>query len=144
MSGPNFTRCPHGFLAGYCVETSCANWDGHESEPKRRARRPASPAAKARAIPNGRIVAIVAAAADRFGFHVDHILGRRRTRSLADARACAQFACRLERFSYPEIGAAFRKDHTTVMHAVARVATDARLLAEAHAVRDAALGRVAA
>ena len=47
----------------------------------------------------------------------------RRTRTLARPRQIAMALSKeLTRHSYPEIGAAFGKDHTTVLHAVRKVA----------------------
>lgn len=56
-----------------------------------------------------------------FGVDVEDILGRSRTQTVALARAMAMHLVReLTVFSYPEIGEAFDRNHTTVIMAVRR------------------------
>jgi chromosomal replication initiator protein len=70
---------------------------------------------------------IIACVAERFGAPVDEILSDRKERRIARVRQAAMaLAHELTWQSYPAIGRAFRRDHTTVMYAVRR----ARALAE--------------
>lgn len=67
----------------------------------------------------GRILPAVALA---FGVTVNDIRGNRRTQTVADARAAAMYLMRHRMArSYPDIGAAFGRHHTTVIDAVRRV-----------------------
>jgi chromosomal replication initiator protein len=61
--------------------------------------------------------------AESYYMSVDDILGRDRTKSIAEARAVAFVVARavLQR-SYPELAKAFKRDHGTVMVACRRVA----------------------
>ena len=59
---------------------------------------------------------------------------KRRTRSLARPRQIAMSLCKeLTQHSYPEIGEAFEKDHTTVLHAVRKVK---ELCSNDHKIRE--------
>lgn len=72
--------------------------------------------------PKLRIAHIVDAAAEVFGVTVGEIMGPRKPAHVAAARQVAWYVIRTETvFSYPEIGSRFRRDHTTVLHGVARV-----------------------
>jgi chromosomal replication initiation ATPase DnaA len=52
-------------------------------------------------------------------YPLSSLLGLRRSRGLAEARQLAYLACRrLLRMSYPEVGAALGRDHTTVLAGV--------------------------
>lgn len=65
---------------------------------------------------------IIADVAERTGISVTAILGRGRTRAVADARAQAMAEVRHRlHLSYPEIGRVFDRDHTTVIQAVRRI-----------------------
>lgn len=66
---------------------------------------------------------VIVASAEHFGTTVEMILGPDRHLSVAEARHVAMFICkrRLLRLSYPEIGRAFQRDHTTVMSAVEKL-----------------------
>jgi chromosomal replication initiator protein len=56
-----------------------------------------------------------------FGVDVEDIMGRSRSQTIALARAMAMHLTReLTVFSYPEIGEAFDRNHTTVIMAVRR------------------------
>jgi chromosomal replication initiator protein len=58
-----------------------------------------------------------------FGFSVEELLSRSRSRPLVTARQIAMYVCReLTDLSFPQIAKAFHKgDHTTVMHAVQKI-----------------------
>lgn len=66
---------------------------------------------------------IVGVVAKRFGFEADDLVGRSRTGGLVRARHLAMAVARstLGR-SYPELGRAFGRDHTSVVTAVQGVA----------------------
>ena len=74
---------------------------------------------------------ILNATADTFGFSVEEICGPNRRRPLVTARQVSMYVFReLTDFSYPAIGREFGgRDHSTVMHAVDKVAT---LMKERH------------
>jgi chromosomal replication initiation ATPase DnaA len=62
-----------------------------------------------------------AAVADVCGFPDKALLGRRRTKLLADARQIAMFLVWEKTRCYMEVAEMFRRDHGTVMHAVVAV-----------------------
>jgi chromosomal replication initiator protein len=66
---------------------------------------------------------ILEATAVMFGFEVDELLSRSRSRPLVTARQIAMYVCREQTdLSFPQIAKAFNKgDHTTVMHAVQKI-----------------------
>ena len=66
---------------------------------------------------------ILDATADMFGISVDDLRGKSRSRPLVTARQVAMYVLReMTDFSYPAIGREFGdRDHTTVMHAVAKI-----------------------
>ena len=65
---------------------------------------------------------VILAVADASGVTIDEILGPRRRREIAWARQYAMFLCReMGLGSYPIIGDAFERDHSTVQHAVKAV-----------------------
>jgi chromosomal replication initiator protein len=66
---------------------------------------------------------ILEATADRYGFEIDQLTGRRRHRDLVQARQVAMYVCRqLTALSFPSIAREFGgRDHTTIIHAVERV-----------------------
>jgi chromosomal replication initiator protein len=66
---------------------------------------------------------ILVATADRFGYDVEQLKGRRRHRDLVQARQVAMYVCRqLTDLSYPSIAREFGgRDHTTIIHAVDKV-----------------------
>ncbi len=68
---------------------------------------------------------IIAETAEYFGFSVEEIKGKGRTRALVTARQCAMYLCReLTEMPLMAIGDAFGgRDHTTVMHAKKKVET---------------------
>lgn len=70
---------------------------------------------------------VIEVTAEHFDLTADDILGQVRFRAVNYARRIAMFIAR-ERLghSYPEIGIAFRRDHTTVMVAVKRVQRELR------------------
>ncbi len=65
---------------------------------------------------------IIAVTAEYFSTSVDELRGPSRTRSIVQARQIAMYLCReLTELSLPKIGAAFDRDHTTVMYADRRI-----------------------
>ena len=63
--------------------------------------------------------AIIKLCAERFGFSVGEILSGRRRRPLTRARQAAMWICHeATARSFPELGRAFRRDHTTIMHGI--------------------------
>lgn len=73
--------------------------------------------------PRVTIAAIQATTCAFYAVKPDEFLGCGRRRSLAHPRQVAMALCRrLTDRSYPEIAKAFRRDHTTVLHAVDAVA----------------------
>jgi chromosomal replication initiator protein len=66
---------------------------------------------------------ILEATAERYGFEIDQLTGRRRHRDLVQARQVAMYVCRqLTALSFPSIAREFGgRDHTTIIHAVERV-----------------------
>jgi len=66
-----------------------------------------------------RCAAIIKLCAERFGFSVGEILSGRRRRPLTRARQAAMWICHeVTARSFPELGRAFRRDHTTIMHGI--------------------------
>lgn len=84
----------------------------------------------------------VAAIADRvtrracltYGLAPGDLTGTTRLHAAAHARTVAMAACRLEGMTLMAVGAAFNRDHSTVLYAARRVAADPGLLAEAEAL----------
>jgi len=69
-----------------------------------------------------RCAAIIKLCAERFGFSVSEILSGRRRRPLTRARQAAMWISHeATARSFPELGRAFRRDHTTIMHAIRHV-----------------------
>lgn len=66
-------------------------------------------------------------AAAMFGTDTAAILSRSKHRHVLDARAVAMAACRLLGLSSPYVGAAFERDHSTVLYACGRVGETPRL-----------------
>lgn len=61
---------------------------------------------------------VQARTAEHFEVSFEELLSRRRTARIVEARQMAMYVCRLEcRDSLKEIGAAFKRDHATVIHA---------------------------
>jgi chromosomal replication initiator protein len=71
---------------------------------------------------------ILEATSVMFGFEVDELLSRSRSRPLVTARQIAMYVCREQTdLSFPQIAKAFNKgDHTTVMHAVQKIENQMR------------------
>lgn len=68
------------------------------------------------------IAAIIEAAGREFGISVRQILSERRQRDVVEARHVAMWLAReLTWRSYPAVGRIFRRDHTSVIHAISRV-----------------------
>lgn len=69
-----------------------------------------------------RVEEVIAATAAAFGIAASDLLGKDRSKSIKEARLVACYvARRCTRLSYPELGRAFGRDHTTVLSAVRRV-----------------------
>ena len=66
---------------------------------------------------------VLDATAEMFGFTVEDLIGKSRSRPLVTARQIAMYVLRqMTNFSYPAIGRQFGdRDHTTVMHAVTKI-----------------------
>lgn len=84
--------------------------------------------------PERAIESCITQAADQFGVSAIAIKSTSRRRDHIDARHVAAYAARLCGGSYPSIGAALHRDHSTVMNAVGRVAELPRLRAVAHQI----------
>lgn len=57
-----------------------------------------------------------------FGYSVDDLLGDSRSKPIVMARQTAMFVCRaFLNMSYPEIGKALGRDHSTVMHGCKKI-----------------------
>lgn len=68
------------------------------------------------------IESIVSEVSHYFGIPGYDILSERQSAALVEARHCAMWLARhLTPYSYPRIGRAFDRDHTTVMHGVRKV-----------------------
>jgi len=67
--------------------------------------------------------AVIADVAKFYGVTVAEILSPRREYRLSEPRHVAMWcAARLTGLSFPQLGRAFRRDHTTIMYAVRQVA----------------------
>ncbi len=65
---------------------------------------------------------IINEVANHFELHVSEILGDRRPKNIAEPRMVAMYLARkLTNHSFPEIGAAFGKNHATIMNAMKKV-----------------------
>ncbi|HEU4427989.1 MAG TPA: helix-turn-helix domain-containing protein [Myxococcota bacterium] len=70
-----------------------------------------------------RIVDVIDLVAEQCGFTREQILSRHRYQALTRARQWAMHIARDEgRWSFPDIGRAFNRDHTTVMAACGKIA----------------------
>jgi chromosomal replication initiator protein len=69
---------------------------------------------------------IAAQVAERFRVPVKALRGPSRVKNVAWARQVAMSVARAAGFSFPQIGAYFGRDHTTVMHSCAKVAEVAK------------------
>lgn len=75
-------------------------------------------------------------AAIGFDVSVEELTGRARTRPITDYRQVAMAVVRqMTRASYPAIGRLFNRDHTTVMHGVARAERVPKLATAVKALR---------
>ncbi|MGH3825958.1 MAG: helix-turn-helix domain-containing protein [Pseudonocardiaceae bacterium] len=65
---------------------------------------------------------VMVVASEYFGVTIEELRGARGVNAVAHARQVAMYLCReLTELSLPQIGRAFDRDHTTVMHAVRKV-----------------------
>lgn len=83
---------------------------------------------------------VIAVSAAHFGIGPDDIVGTGRHRDTIQARMVAAWILRQDGRSYPEIGRALGKDHSTVIHACRRIEADETLMSHAVIVRGALLG----
>lgn len=68
------------------------------------------------------VVSIVARIAALYGIDLEALLGRARSKTLAEARSVAMWAARHRLgWSFPELGRAFDRNHTTIMYNVGEV-----------------------
>lgn len=69
------------------------------------------------------VAQIISEEAELHGVAVRDILGASRNRRITDARHFAMYRARIERadMSLSQIGKVFRRDHTTVLHAIRRM-----------------------
>jgi hypothetical protein len=75
-------------------------------------------------VPLRRIIRLVA---DHYGYSIEALTGRRRTYGLSQARHVAMFLCRhYTDLSLADIGLAFDRDHSTVIHGVNRIQLEIR------------------
>lgn len=78
---------------------------------------------------------VIATAGHHFSVSADDITGPGRSHDIVDARHVAAWLLRESGWSFPQIGEAMGKDHTTVMHGVKRVDKTPELIAVAAAIR---------
>lgn len=72
--------------------------------------------------PGGPVAAIVAKVAAAFGVTAKDVLGTCRQRAVLVPRQVAMYLAReVAKLSSPQVGAAFKRDHTTVLHACRKV-----------------------
>jgi len=82
-----------------------------------------------------RVDEVLDATAEAFGLDASHLLGKDRSKSVKEARLAAYLvARRCTRLSYPELGRAFGRNHTTVLSGVRRMS--------AMCARDPALAEI--
>ena len=73
-------------------------------------------------LPTARIKAIQITVAKAYGVSVDELLSERRQKYLAEARHIAMWLARKHTpRSFPQIGGAFRRDHTSVISAINKI-----------------------
>lgn len=91
-----------------------------------------------------RLEAIIAAACEASGISRELMTGPRRSRRLARPRQVAMLACAnlATHASLPQIGRAFRRDHTTIMHGIRRAAELVAEHPDLRALYDAIAERV--
>jgi chromosomal replication initiator protein len=64
---------------------------------------------------------------EHFGVHVKDVRGRRRVARFSEPRKVAMYLCRqFNGASYPELGAFFERDHTTILNAFNRISVELR------------------
>jgi chromosomal replication initiation ATPase DnaA len=78
---------------------------------------------------SGNTAGLIQAAADLYGTTMEAVRGRDNDRSVTSARMIACWLLRETGMSYPEIGRALGRDHTTIMHACRVIAADPARLA---------------
>lgn len=82
------------------------------------------------------VVGYIARTAAEFGVPTEVILEHTRISNYVNARHVVAWLLRRDDWTYPEIGAAMGRDHTTIIHAVKRVERRADLLEAALAIHD--------
>jgi chromosomal replication initiation ATPase DnaA len=80
------------------------------------------------------IGSIVAECASHYRVQVGHILGQSRLSEVCRARMAACYIAHLHGYSYSHIGRQLERDHSTVMHAVARVSASPTWRADVEAL----------
>lgn len=78
---------------------------------------------------------VIASAAAHFGCSAHDVRSDGRTPDVVNARHVTAWLLRQEGRSYPQVGAALHKDHTSAMHGVKRVERDPALMAVAVTIR---------
>lgn len=94
--------------------------EGYSKDPDIRGVAPASALAAGPISPE----VVLLQVADRFGIAPEVLAGRSKQKDIVRARMLAMAECRRHGFSYPAIGRAFDRNHTTVMHACRIVAKE--------------------
>lgn len=79
---------------------------------------------------------VITAVAHQQAVDITDITGSDRRRHVTDARHIAAWILRQDDRTYPQIGAALNKDHTTIISGVRRIESDPELLAIAAQIRD--------
>lgn len=74
---------------------------------------------------------IVAHVAAHYGIKAADILGERRSKRISEARHVTSWLLRESGRTYPEIGRALNRDHTSAMYGVKRIEREPRLYAVA-------------
>ena len=81
--------------------------------------------------------------AAKFGLPVVELLARNNSRNVAYPRQIAMYLCkRLTRMSLTNIGKAFRKHHTTVLHSIAKIEREIETDSELKATVEELLGKL--
>ena len=93
--------------------------------------------------PGGFDERLIAVAAAHFRVHPDEITGNSRVPAITNARHVCAWLMRGMGRSFPDVGKALKKDHTTVMYGVKRVEASDELIAHAVVIREALTGEAA-
>lgn len=85
-------------------------------------------------------VRVLAAVSQAYGVPIETLTTKGRNRTTVDARHIAAWLLNDHGYTSVEVGRTFDQDHSTALHAVARVNRTPPLLAVAHSIRDALHG----